>query len=44
MKRESYITKFKQARVDLRKPLTAFKTSDVMLDRNPERHVGLMPV
>ena len=43
VKRESYLTKFKQARVDLRKPLTAFKTSEVMLNRDPERHVGLMP-
>ena len=44
VKRTSYLTKFKQRRSDLRKPLTAFKTSDVMLNRNPERHVGLMPV
>lgn len=28
---------------DLRKPLTAFKSSAVMLDRDPERHVGLLP-
>ena len=44
VKQTSYIAKFKQARVDLRKPLTAFKSSDVMLDKNPERHVGLMHV
>ena len=44
VKRENQITKFRQARTDLRKPLTAFKTSEVMLNRDPERHVGLMPV
>ena len=44
VKRTSYLTKFKQSRVDLRKPLTAFKSSDVMLNRDPERHVGLMPI
>ena len=31
-------------RTGLRKPLTAFHSSEVMLDRDPERHVGLMPV
>ena len=44
VKRESFLTKFKQARADLRKPLTAFKSSEVMLNRDPERHVGLMAV
>ena len=44
VKQQSYLTKFKQARVDLRKPLTAFKSTEVMLNRDPERHVGLMPV
>ena len=28
----------------LRKPLTAFKKSEVMLNKNPDRHVRLMPV
>lgn len=32
-----------ETRSGLRKPLTAFLASEVMLDRNPERHVGLMP-
>ena len=27
-----------------RKPLTAFKKSEVMLNKDPERHVRLMPV
>lgn len=27
----------------LRKPLTAFISSKIMLDKDPERHVGLMP-
>ena len=35
--------KFDQARTDLRKPLTAFKQSEVMLNRDPEKHVRLMP-
>ena len=41
------IAKFKkqctETRNGLRKPLTAFLGSKVMLDRDPERHVGLMP-
>lgn len=44
VKHQSYLTKFKQSRLDLRKPLTAFRSSEVMLNRDPERHVGLMPV
>ena len=43
MKLKSAAANFNQARTDLRKPLTAFKASEVMLDRDPERHVGLMP-
>ena len=43
VRKEGYVASVKQARVDLRKPLTAFKKCEVMLDRNPDRHVGLMP-
>lgn len=34
---------FEQSRLDLVKPLTAFKQSEVMLKRDSERHVRLMP-
>ena len=44
VKRESIIAKSKKARLDVRKPLTAFEgQSNVMLIKDPERHVKLMP-
>ena len=43
MKKENMVGKTKKFHVDLRKPLTAFLATDVMLDKDPERHVGLMP-
>lgn len=36
-------SKFEQNRLELVKPLTAFKQSEVMLKRDSDRHVKLMP-
>ena len=43
VQRQMFTTRFKQGQVDLRKPLTAFQASEIMLNRDPERHVKLMP-
>ena len=43
VKQQNFAAKLRQARTDLRKPLTAFIASEVMLNRDPERHIKLMP-
>ena len=43
VKHDYYAIKKAQFRKDLSKPLTAFKASEVMLNKDPERHVKLMP-
>jgi len=39
---DGLVRKVKEKRTGLRKPLTAFVSSEIMLNRDPERHVGLM--
>ena len=33
-----------EQRADKKKPLTAFRRSEVMLNKDPDRHIRLMPV